>query len=236
MKSLYKILTACVLLSIPVLGNSAIITQSHNIATSTTDISEQFELFRFNDQNGTLKLDEVNLTFTSFVNSIASAESLDNKSSKIVSYFDTQTSLNSNILAPLVVDVPRIKKTFKATSFDGLTDFSGTSGTVFQPVYANQLLRRSYTNQDILDLFTGTDLIKFTFGVTAVSRITGSGNITSSVDTTANGNVTLEYVSTPIISVPATMGFMGMFGILGLLLLRKKDDWPSVRKSEFTGP
>jgi hypothetical protein len=154
--------------------------------------------------------------------------------------FENRDARNQNITASLLGNLkldmpdgsslfnlnPTNARTFDNISrYDGRQDFAGNSGRTFEGLTAIAAGGQTFTDTTFLNQFIGRGTLDFLFSATATSRFTGSGNISSYVDTYARSAlmVTYEYEDLPRdIPEPAATAGIGIVAGLGLLSQRKK--------------
>jgi hypothetical protein len=121
---------------------------------------------------------------------------------------------------------PTNSRTFENVSrYDGRQDFAGNSGRTFEGLTASGFGERTFTDSSFLQQFMGNSVMNFMFSATATSSFTGSGNLSTYVDTFARSAlmVTYEYEELPRkIPEPATTLGLGLVAGLGLLSQKKK--------------
>lgn len=122
---------------------------------------------------------------------------------------------------PLLLLTPQAVRTYTVAASDGRVDFTGPSGRTFNGLFASETGSRVFTDSASLNVFTGQGNLDFLFNAEADSVVTGSGNITSEINTLARGSITItyEYATTP---EPSVVIGMGVFAGLGMLSNRKK--------------
>lgn len=135
-----------------------------------------------------------------------------------------QASLITN--GPSVVNlqvIPAAAGVFNATAFDGNPDFDGTSGASFlnlSNTLSNSIL---LTTAGQIAPYIGGGFVNFTLNANGLSFASGAGNLLTSFNTSAGGEVTVEYYLNEIPS-PAAMPFgLAGFGLLALRRVRRQD-------------
>jgi len=128
-----------------------------------------------------------------------------------------QTMLLSLTLADaksaLVTATQTEKHTYSEDSFDGLIDFSGTSGetATYDLTASDQTLLQSKKN---LAMFTGSDLVELDFSSDSSYHIAGKRNGRFGVDALAGAEITVIYNYSP---VPESAWFGGAAGVCALM-------------------
>jgi hypothetical protein len=170
-----------------------------SIPSMRTAWNSQIMLPKFDSSLGNLT--DVELFFASGMRSDASIENLDAQPAVLT------VSINGSIVATLPngdvvqVNVPFDSEQFNASAFDGLSDFAGTSGTMFLDLSAlnNQTILVSNISEFIATFF-GED---FDINVSASGSgiTTGASNLLSLILTNASAEacVTYDYETTRFI-------------------------------------
>jgi hypothetical protein len=89
-----------------------------------------------------------------------------------------------------IVGTPMV---FDAAPYDGNTDFAGPSGKTFGTKTANGGTTFTLTNPNDLQAYVGTGSLTLSAKAVDTSSVTGNGNLTANIVTTAGGLVTVTY-------------------------------------------
>ncbi|GBF81145.1 PEP-CTERM sorting domain-containing protein [Aphanothece sacrum] len=219
--------SVAILVAVPNIASAASITHEASFPTgggfADTDFKANFFLPKFNSSLGTLE--KVIVMLTGSVKGKAEYENRSASSSAITLNLTANIKLKETANEQELAFVkPLVDVELTAPAFDGIRDFSGTSGGVFEGS-ATKMDTKTYDFVDILTLFTGSGDIGLTLDAEANSIIQGSGKISSELDTFAGGNVKIiyEYLEKeddvdPMVPEPLTMlgagtalGFGGFF-------------------------
>jgi SdrD B-like domain len=87
---------------------------------------------------------------------------------------------------------------FVSAAPDGVPDFAGTSGHDFGQHTATDSTTSTLTDASSLALYTGAGSVSFTESAAAASNTTGGGNVLNQINTSASGQVVLDYHYVPI--------------------------------------
>jgi protocatechuate 3,4-dioxygenase beta subunit len=99
------------------------------------------------------------------------------------------TTLGSTPLLPTAQSV----QTFSAGAYDGVSDFTGTSGHDFGPQTATGSQSVTLTAPSDLAPYIGTGTVSLTESATATSSASGAGNLLSLISSTAGAEVDVTY-------------------------------------------
>jgi SdrD B-like domain len=128
--------------------------------------------------------------------SITSEIKVENLSTDSTSQITGNVAGTLNFVAPGVNDNLTISGSagsFNAGVYDGITDFSGTSGTSFGQKTANGSNTIMVTDPSALAAFTGTGTVNVSENANATSNATGGGNLEVNVASTAQATITVTY-------------------------------------------
>ncbi|MBE9050906.1 PEP-CTERM sorting domain-containing protein [Nostocales cyanobacterium LEGE 11386] len=206
--------------------------------TTSTDfeltdiINSVLSIQKFDSSLGTLN--SVKLDFVSDLTGSAGFENRGAGASTITVRLGADISLQQSDLQlePPFPISPESSQTYQVNAFDGTVDFAGTSGRTVQGLTATQSTTTMFTDASSLQIFTGIGNLDFLFSALATSGVTGSGNISSFVDTLAKASlkVTYDYDELTTVPEPSTALGMGLIAGLGLLSQRKKS-WFKITNS-----
>lgn len=111
---------------------------------------------------------------------------------------------------------PQKDYSYDVAKFDGTTDFGGSSGKTVEGLTASQSETKTYTDNTLLQSFTGSDNLNLLFSAAAKSTVSGSGNIASYVTTYAKSNVQVTYDYQERRRVPEPSGIVGISVMAGV--------------------
>lgn len=206
-------------------ANAAMMTKSYSdtFGLATTDIEDALlSVQKFDASLGTLKSVKVN--FDGQIVGNANVENLDAKDQTLT--FDLSGNLQlmgSEILGTLFDETANKADSLNATAYDGTFDFGGTSGGSFSGLTAVASGEKTYTDQSFLNAFIGDGNIDFLFSAFTNSKVTGSANIVSQINTQGGAMVSVvyEYEKTQEVPEPSVMLGLGLVASAGWLSRRK---------------
>lgn len=169
-------------------------TQTVTVPVTLTNFSAPLSLAQFDPSLGTLT--QVDVTVDGTLTSRISAENTSESSpAPIASVVSGALALTApggiNLSAPL----NNPGATFNAGTYDGATDYAGTSGHDFgaQTAAVSKSLSLTSAGGDDLSMFVGTGTLPASFGAQATSTASGGGNLMVLTSSTATATVTLTY-------------------------------------------
>ncbi|MGK7919817.1 MAG: PEP-CTERM sorting domain-containing protein [Trichodesmium sp.] len=209
------------------IANALIKTQTYTdtFDLATTDITDALlSIQKFDGSLGTLK--NVTVGFDGQIVGDAKVESTDAEAQTLT--FDLSGLLtlveSNNILDnPLFELEAKASDSFDASPDDGVLDFGGTSGKSFDGLIAAVSGEVDYTEQDILDFFTGNGDVEFLFSAETKSEVTGTANLFTGTTTQAAASVTVKYFyeKPERVPEPSTILGLGLFAGAGILSKKK---------------
>ena len=212
------------------LGSAQALTIHHQISLDSniaplrsTAWSVDALLPQFDGSLGTL--DSVTLTLFGHLEGSAKAESINVGARDVTLNLRATLKLVDPVSAStLVQTTPLVSNTFNASSFDGTSDFGGTSGRSYLGLVADSSTMSTFTDGATLAMFTGTGSVTTKLSAQGASSYLSSGNIDSQFRTKASGyaNVTYAYHTTAV-PEPGTWALMfAGLGMIGLLASRRR--------------
>ncbi|WP_071188565.1 PEP-CTERM sorting domain-containing protein [Trichormus sp. NMC-1] len=191
-----------------------------------TDIKKTLSIQKFDSALGILK--SVQLNFTGDISGNAGFENRSSNASTVTVNLGALINLTKeglNLNPPLPI-TPSSTYSYNVATYDGTTDFTGESGRKIDNLTATEFISKMFTDNSSLDIFTGVGNLDFLFSAIAKSTVTGSGNISSYVETLAKANLSVTYnYDTPNstkVPEPSTLLGFGLVAGFGLLSQRKK--------------
>ncbi|MDZ7951581.1 choice-of-anchor E domain-containing protein [Nostoc sp. DedQUE09] len=195
----------------------------------TNIIDAPLSVQKFDSSLGTLK--GVTVSFTGDILGNAGFENRSPTATQVTVNLSSQLSLKLNNQSLFALN-PQDISSYQAAKYDGITDYSGTSGKTISNLTATQSATQSFTNTQFLQSFTGNGNIDFLFSALANSVVTGSGNMRSYIDTYAKAGIKVTYDYDEVKSVPESSATLGIGLIAGLCLLsQRKKSWIKVSNS-----
>lgn len=203
-------------------ANAASLTQTANTNFASTNIiNAPLSIQQFNSSLGTLT--SVQITFTGDIAGDAAFENRSANPDTITVNLGSQLGLKLNNQSLFTLN-PTNSYSYQVASYDGTRDFGGSSGKTLTGLTATQSNTQTFTNSQFLQSFIGTSNLSFLFSALANSVVTGSGNISSEVDTFARANlqVTYNYNEPQSVVEPSAVIGLGLFAGITVLSQRKK--------------
>ncbi|MDZ8084469.1 MAG: choice-of-anchor E domain-containing protein [Nostoc sp. DedQUE12b] len=195
----------------------------------TNIIDAPLSVQKFDSSLGTLK--GVTVSFTGDILGNAGFENRSPTATQVTVNLSSQLSLKLNNQSLFALN-PQDISSYQAAKYDGITDYSGTSGKTISNLTATQSATQSFTNTQFLQSFIGNGNIDFLFSALANSVVTGSGNMRSYIDTYAKAGIKVTYDYDEVKSVPESSATLGIGLIAGLCLLsQRKKSWIKVSNS-----
>lgn len=204
-------------------ANAASLTYSDTFELATTDIRDEILSIRqFDASRGTLT--SVKIKFDGQLLGDASFENRDAQNQRMT--FDLSGNLKLTgpafLSNPLFNESVSAADSLDATAFDGVIDFGGTSGGSFTGLTAFASGESIYTDQSILNAFMGNGNLDFLFTALGTSRVSGSGNIVSQINTQASAVVSVVYEYDKAQEIPEPSAMIGLGLVAGAGWLSRK--------------
>ncbi len=201
-------------------------TISYTAATDlkTTNWTDVLSFKKFDTSLG--KLTSIKFDLSGLVEGAGQAESKDTAESSVILSLESALTLRRPDGSKLVVTNPLFEKIFSFTAFDGVEDYSGTSGGSTGTVSAEATESFISTIAADFALFSalgGGDIV-LGLGAVGKSSGSGSGNLVTQFNTAASGRAVVTYTYTPTVDVPepATIAtFMLGLGLVGAARRRR---------------
>ncbi|MEH2305532.1 PEP-CTERM sorting domain-containing protein [Nostoc sp.] len=205
-------------------ANAASLSYTSSSNYDLTDIIDSpLSIQKFNSSLGTLQ--GITIQFTGDILGNAGFENRSKSPTSTTVTLGSELSLQLNNQSLLALN-PEYISSYQVAKYDGITDYSGTSGKTISNLTATQSGTQSFTNTQFLQSFIGNGNIDFLFSASATSAVTGSGNMNSYIDTYAKAGITVTYNYDDVKSVPEPSATLGVGLIAGLCLLsRRKKSW-----------
>ncbi len=167
-------------------------TLSHKVTfpETPTSFSQSATASQFDPALGTLT--SVDLVHTGTLTSRIQVESRDPAPATVVGNVDGTLTTSGPGAGDLVLR-PTTTQSFNASAFDGVVDFSGTSGKDFGAVPATDTKAVTLTSPGDLAAFIGTGTVSFTEAAVSNSFASGAGNLVSQVSTSATSTIDVVY-------------------------------------------
>lgn len=215
---LKKLVLSATLLCVAGVSSAAMIVQDFVVARQLTNYTNTITFDLFNDMSGTRQLQSVEFILAARSSGSARVENENAGATSITATLATDIALFDAANMLIVEAAPILTRTAVLAGFDGVFDFAGPSGAEFLNLTTNDLNSALITDMAALMAYVGTGTSAIEFSATALSFVSGGGNITSSFRTFASGDVSIIYTYKEIpvnVSAPAQLAIMG-FGLLAL--------------------
>lgn len=202
------------------IANAASISYTSSSNYEFTDIIDApLSVQKFDSSLGTLQ--SVKIEFTGDILGNAGFENRSPTPSQTTVNLSSEFSLQLNGQSLFALN-PQYSSSYQVTKYDGVTDYSGTSGKTLSNLTATQFGTQSFTDGTFLQSFIGNGDIDFLFSAIATSLVTGSGNMRSYIDTYAKAGVKVTYDYEEVKSVPEASTTLGIGLVAGLFLLSQR--------------
>ena len=209
-------------------AQAAVISFSDTITPAArTDYTRSLSFDRFNPALGTLQ--SISFALSGLVVGTTRVESEDEQPATVTENLRATITLQRPNGSSLAVVIPFEDFTNSFTSYDGVTDFAGTSGITRSNVTAEADTSVITSTLEDLTLFTGTTDIVLPVAAAGSSVATGSGNLVTAFSTFAGASATVSYtyaeaaVPPPATEVPdpSALALLGTT-LLGLGLMQRR--------------
>ncbi|HAW76461.1 MAG TPA: hypothetical protein DCW74_12105 [Alteromonas australica] len=188
----------------------------------TPGVNPNFDTFffeQFDTMGGTRVLTSAVLTLDGEIMGQAQAENEDGLARSDIDFSALVTlTLSSPSNNALLTVNPRFSESFLAETYDGTTDFSGTSGVTYAFSSDTDAASETVTDEAILSDFIGNGTVSLGLDATSVleALFTG-GDVTSEIFADATARSTLVYNYDVVdVSAPGTFIMMGCaLGVVG---------------------
>ncbi|MDJ1183766.1 choice-of-anchor E domain-containing protein [Roseofilum casamattae] len=207
-------------------ANALVKTYTTTFDLAPTDITDESLLIqKFDSSLGVLE--GVTIGFDAQIVGNAQTESLDAQAQTLT--FNllgdlTLVEATDTLDNPLFAESVSESASFDATAFDGAIDFGGTSGQTFAGLTGVFSGTETYSDQAILDFFTGGGDVEFLFSAATNASVTGAANLASIISTQAAASVTVSYNYSEVVTedVPEPSALLGLGLVAGVGMLATK--------------
>jgi hypothetical protein len=163
--------------------------------SGTTDFTQNGSINQFDPSLG--QLTSVQITYQAAIHTDMKAENLDAAAQTVTTSVNGDLKLQVGTVGALDVGV-NVNQTKQLSAYDGVSDFAGTSGMDSGEKDSGDTKTLTLTaGQNDLSAFIGTGTVSLSNIATATSTASGSGNLLSTIQTTATGKATIVYTYTP---------------------------------------
>jgi hypothetical protein len=206
-------------------ANAATVAFTDSFGLATTNWTHLLGASQFNPALGTLN--SATFTFTDDIVQSFKAENTGAVADILTPVAGAQFLFRKSLATLLTTTLSGTGTSFNATSFDGVSNFAGTSGTNFGNVTVNGNGTITLTGASLAALIGTGTLGSVGYDVRAIgsgSIASDNGNLDASISTQARYNLRLVYDYTaPTTQVPEP-GSMALFGaaLAGLAFIRRK--------------
>jgi hypothetical protein len=204
-------------------------TLSHDVSVPVqkTNFKTSINIPKFNPELGTL--DSVKLLLGGEVQGSIRLESEDAAPAYITADLAAEVSLLRPDNTILLTTLPKASVSANLSTYDGITDFSGTSGKKIEGLSDRKIESTTLTNN--FGLFIGSGNINLPVLAAAKSSGSGAGNLVQGFNTNAGANVQVIYNYTlrqpplPPRKVPESeIPLLSLVGFGTLMVIMKKND------------
>lgn len=206
-------------------ATAGIITQNDSINYQLTGFQNQEMSFeKFNDESGRYVLDSVTISLSGDVLGQAEMENRGEQASLIEFTLGALLSLTTDTGQELITILPEFSDTFSATAFDGLIDYSGTSGAVYSGIHAFHTESVTFFDTNSIALFLGLGSMSTFLSSDAQSNVSGGGNLSSAFISDARGAIDVSYNFTDTtvdVPEPTSIAILGL-GLIGVAFAKRK--------------
>ena len=170
--------------------------QTQTISLQSTDWTSSLVFNKFDTSLGVLT--GVEFTLNGHIQGSAGYENTGTSAAAVTTKLQAQISVGSPGAATIATAQLVAAHDDIATSFDGTTDFGGTSGKTYSSLTADKSTSITLTDPTSLATFVGTGSISLPVVATGLSSASGSGNLLTKFVSQASASGTLIYIYTPV--------------------------------------
>ena len=193
--------------------------ETHSVALTTTDWSQNLVFAKFNPSLGTLT--RVDFSLQGNVLGSAQFENTGASPSTVTMQLKADITLTRPDASVLVTTIPIANTSDNVSAYDGTTDFGGTSGRTYNNLTATMTNVGFTVSGPDLALFAGPGSITLPVGAKGTSSANGSGSIITKFTTQAGATATIFYTFTAG-PEPASLALTAIGGIGVMGLFRKR--------------
>ncbi len=158
----------------------------------TNNRSVELQLPQFDSRLGTLN--QVTLTLFGQFQGSAKAESVNNGARQVTLNLGVELSLwDPETEGLLLQATPLVSNSFQASTYDGTSDFGGSSGRSFTGLTAAKSSTRSFSDAATLAHYTGAGMVTTLLSARGASGYVSSGNIDARFSTQVSGYARVTY-------------------------------------------
>jgi hypothetical protein len=211
---------------------AATLSYDASVPIQKTNFNTSINLPKFDSKLGTLN--SVQLLLGGEVKGSIRLESEDAAPADITANLAAEVSLLRPDNTILLTTLPKVLVSANLSSYDGITDFSGTSGKKIEGLSDRKVESKTLNND--FGLFIGSGNLILPVVAAAKSSGSGAGNLVQGFNTNAGANVqviynyTLKQPPLPPRKVPESeIPLLSLAGFASLMVITRKNDRKSYR-------
>ena len=181
----------------PFLPGSTTVAQSFTLADATTGWNQHLSVVPFDASLGTLQA--VEFTVSADLKATAQVENLGSGTIGVSGTLAAPVTLTAGTIATTITPLVTVNAGFSPIllgTYDGTTDFGGTSGTTIGGLSSTLSNTFELSDPATVALFTGADAVDVPIVTSGTSVFDGSGNMLTNLSEMAGATVSIQYIYT----------------------------------------